>query len=235
MPPIEITGERLNWEIGKTGRFPFSAFGRPVGRLLALRGRPAAYRGCPFCWRRHIFMLGQDGQEGGGRGQRNAHHQPPGSVGSGAAWRWRDRTSWNHEEVWAKATKEVGVGGKEANGECAQYHARTRRFLSWTLGSRSGWWTEEADWARSSYVTVQRRHGLGLCFQHILLQPSSFDFHSVWSRQVCIAGKERNDQMQHFSEIKSSWNKMWARQRKWVIRRCCWWRFATTGGYTKVH
>ena len=38
----------------------------------------------------------------------------------------------------AKATKEVGVGGKEANGECAQYHARTRRFLSWTLGSRSG-------------------------------------------------------------------------------------------------
>ena len=79
-PPAAVGAAQLrNW---KNVWFPFCAFGRPVGRLLALRGRPA-YRGCPFCWRRrHIFM---PWQEGGGRvGGEECLHQPPGSKGSGA-------------------------------------------------------------------------------------------------------------------------------------------------------
>ena len=79
-PPAAVGAAQLrNW---KNVWFPFCAFGRPVGRLLALRGRPA-YRGCPFCWRRrHIFM---PWQEGGGREEgEECLHQPPGSKGSGA-------------------------------------------------------------------------------------------------------------------------------------------------------
>ena len=127
--------------------------------------------------------------------------------------------------------------GWEDSESASQYHARSRRFLScWTLGGWSRWWTEKADWARSSYVTVHGRHGLRLCFQHILNHPV---FHSVWNKELTDVLNQntihrQGSRLSRLCKLQTSildlsrGNEMWASQRKWVIRSCSssWWRFA---------
>ena len=82
-PPPAVAAARLrNW---KNVWFPFCAFGRPVGRLLALRGRPGCIQRMSFLLAAAPYIHAQRRKEVGGREEgEECLHQPPGSKGSGA-------------------------------------------------------------------------------------------------------------------------------------------------------